>query len=89
MFHVSVCCAPRSCPPPVGASGPCRAVPQAWKKGWLGPHGPLDMFLLVRERDGSRRPLYIGTWLFVWRLGGVVLARLDVGVGSLPRTAIS
>ena len=40
--------APRSCPPPVGASGPCRAVPQAWKKGWLGPHGPLDMFLLVR-----------------------------------------
>jgi len=34
--------------PPVGASGPCRAVPQAWKKGWLGPHGPLDMFVLVR-----------------------------------------
>ena len=36
MFHVSVCCAPRSCPPPVGASGPCRAVPQALEEGVVG-----------------------------------------------------
>ena len=32
---------------------------------------------------GPGGPQYIGKWLFVWRLGGVVLARLDVGVGSL------
>ena len=34
-------------------------------------------------------PPYIGKWLFVWRLGGVVLVRLGVGVGSHPRTATS
>ena len=38
---------------------------------------------------GPGGPLYIGKWLFVWRLGGVVLARLGVGVGSLSRTATS
>ena len=38
---------------------------------------------------GPGGPQYIGKWLFVWRLGGVVLARLGVGVGSLPRTATS
>ena len=28
-----------------GRAGLC---PRPWKKGWLGPHGPLDLFLLVR-----------------------------------------
>ena len=32
-------------------------------------------------------PLYIGVWLSVWQLGGVVRVRLGVGVGSLPRAA--
>ena len=41
------------------------------------------------RRGGSPWTPYIGKWLFVWRLGGVVLARLGVGVGSLPRTATS
>ena len=41
------------------------------------------------KRDGSRWTPYIGKWLFVWRLGGVVLVRLGVGVGSHLRTATS
>ena len=60
MFHVSVLLCSEELPPPVGASGPCRAVPQAWKKGppaHGGPHlrpygrkgklGPDDPYILV------------------------------------------
>jgi len=73
MFHVSVCCAPRELPPLTGAL----------------PLGQGSVTPRVEGGVGPRGPQYIGKWLFVWRLGGVVLARLGVGVGSLSRTATS
>ena len=60
-------------PPLTGAPPSTKSHSALRKGGEVGPGGPL----------------YIGKWLFVWRLGGVVLARLGVGVGSLPRTATS
>ena len=60
--------------PPLTGAPPFNQGPLAPRKGrGMDPGGP---HILVK-------------WLFVWRLGGVVLARLGVGVGSLPRTATS
>ena len=80
MFHVSVCCAPRSCPPPVGASGPCRAVPHALEEGVVGsPWTPRHVLL------GRARVFYLFfRHLASWRILEFVLGFLRRRLRWLP-----